>query len=238
MPEEIFRFKQFSVAHNLCAQKVGTDGVLLGAWTDIPDDTGHILDVGTGSGLVALMMAQRSNAEIDAIDLDESAKRQSHINFCNTEWINRLHFHHSALQNFESNKRYDLIVSNPPFFEKSLKPLEQERSLARHNATLNIEDLIIHARRLLKKNGRLSVIITFEQKKIFIEVARHNNFSLKRHTSVKGSASSKIKRVLIEAVFEAEVIPEIQENELIIEKERNHYTEEYKMLTKDFYLKF
>jgi tRNA1Val (adenine37-N6)-methyltransferase len=238
MQEEIFRFKQFSVAHNLCAQKVGTDGVLLGAWTDVPESVTHILDIGTGSGLIALMMTQKSNAGIDAFDIDENACKQARLNFNNSLWEERLNVFHSSLQDFIPNKKYDLIVSNPPFFENSLKPDKKERSWARHNDSLSIEDLIVYSKKMLKQEGRLSVIIPFEQKAAFLEIAAKNSFSLKRITNVRGTAASKIKRVLLESAFETELNFEIQENELIIEESRNQYTSAYKNLTKDFYLNF
>jgi tRNA1Val (adenine37-N6)-methyltransferase len=238
MPKKIFYFKQFSVAHHLCAQKVGTDAVLVGAWTDIPLKAKNILDVGTGSGLIALMMAQRSKAIVDAIDIDNGAFQQATINFNNVEWCERLHAFHTSFQNFNAETKYDVIISNPPFFENSLKPLQQERSKARHNDHLTFTDLIVNAKRLLKNEGTISVIIPFEQKNNFVGIANRNNFHLKRITSVKGTQEAKFKRVLIESIFEPDIIPDLKQDELVIEQSRNQYTEEYKTLTKDFYLKF
>jgi tRNA1Val (adenine37-N6)-methyltransferase len=187
MSEQIFRFKQFSVAHDLSAQKTGTDGVLLGAWTHIPSHANSILDIGTGSGLIALMLAQRTAASIDAIDLDENSYRQATLNFSNSKWSERLQSYHNRLQEFYPEKQYDLMVCNPPFFEKSLKPPLQGRSIARHGDMLDFDDLIIHSKRLLKEHGLLSVIIPYGRKENFAETAESNQFILKKITKVKGN---------------------------------------------------
>jgi tRNA1Val (adenine37-N6)-methyltransferase len=238
MNREVFHFKQFSVAHDLCAQKVGTDGVLLGAWTNIPGEAKNILDVGTGSGLIALMLAQRSDAAIDAIDIDENAFRQAQANFNNSRWNERMKTFCVRLENFVSEKKYDLIVCNPPFFQKSMKPAKKGRSVARHDDSLGFDELIFHSKRLLKEDGWLSVIIPYSRDKDFSSFAEKNQFCLTRKTKVRGSAASEYKRVLMELKNGVARQEKIIENELIIETSRNQFTDRYRELTKDFYLKF
>jgi tRNA1Val (adenine37-N6)-methyltransferase len=141
MSNPFFHFKQFTIYHNLCAMKVGVDGVLLGAWADCRN-AGYILDAGTGSGLIALMLAQRSNAIIHAIDIDENSCNQAEINFTNSPFHDRLSVEHISFQNYFPPVRYDLIVSNPPYFANSLKSPDKNRNLARHDEFLPIEVLI------------------------------------------------------------------------------------------------
>jgi tRNA1Val (adenine37-N6)-methyltransferase len=238
MSENLFRFKKFNVEHNLCAQKVGTDGVLIGAWTTVPDRAKNILDIGTGSGLIALMLAQRSVAAIDAIDIDESAFNQAKINFNNSIWNDRIKPYCVSLQKFYTDKKYDLIISNPPFFERSMKPNDLSRINARHNSSLNLNDLVCFSENFINREGRLSVIIPLNQKNILSELLIKNNFFPTRITYVKGNSNAKIKRMMVESIYKPEEVKDVFENEIVIEDSRNVFTEDYKTLTKDFYLKF
>jgi len=236
---KVFIFKQFKVEHELSAQKVGTDGVLLGAWALIRNEDLQILDIGSGSGLIALMLAQRSSADcfIDAIDIDELACKQATINFENSVWKNRLEVHHTVLQNFQSEKKYDLIVCNPPFFSNSLQPENISRTHARHDNSLTLKELFFHINRLIQPGGFFSIIYPFERKENTITIAAKNNLFPKRICTVKGTENLPAKRVMI--LFQHAKIPiGCSEEELIIEISRNNYTEAYKSLTKEFYLNF
>lgn len=234
-----FEFKQFKVAHDICAQKVGTDGVLLGAWTPIADNAKHILDIGTGSGLIALMLAQRSssNSFIDAIDIDELACQQAAINFNNSNWKEKLKIYHTALQNFQPEKKYDLITCNPPFFSNSLQPKNEQRSLARHDNLLPVEDFFLHAKRLLSENGSVAVILPYDKKSSAMHIAELNGLIPLKVCNVKGNEAAAFKRVLLQFT-NSKNNSVCNEETLIIEEHRNHYTHAYKLLTKDFYLKF
>ncbi len=171
MSNPYFRFKQFTVYHDRCAMKVGTDGCLLGAWTPLPSSTTnpiHVLDVGTGSGLIALMLAQRlPNAIIDAIDIDPGAIEQATFNFAQSPWPNRLRAHLCSLQEWHShltpssqwNGLYDLIVSNPPYFINSLPNPDQQRNMARHTDTLSYAELFSCCTQLLSPTGIFSIIL-------------------------------------------------------------------------------
>src|SRR3954470_3745964 len=151
MGDTSFRFKNFTVHQDKCAMKVGTDSVLLGSWLN-PGNAKEILDIGTGSGIIALMIAQKSIADIDAIDIDHNAYLQARENFLISPWFFRLHASQCSLQEFsnESGKKYDLMISNPPYFHHASKPLKEERIQARHHDTLTFDDLVEGVKKLLK----------------------------------------------------------------------------------------
>ena len=232
----MFHFKQFSIYQDKCAMKVGTDGVLLGAWADV-ENAVRILDIGTGTGLLALMLAQRtSDALIDAIEIEENAYIQAKENVANSSWKERITVFCKALQNFEPAKKYDLIVSNPPYFLHSLKNPDAAKKTARHTDTLMPSELITHAKRLLCENGRLSVIYPTIEALLFIKEAENQQLYCSRITKVFPNIGTKEKRLLMEF----SVMPaECRTDEICIENNARHdYTEQYKELTKDFYLKF
>ena len=234
-----FQFKEFTIEQDRCAMKIGTDGVLLGAWTAINDHTFSILDIGAGTGVIALMLAQRSQAElIDALEIDEDAYEQCVDNFENSPWGDRVFCYHADLDEFTEEfeeEIYDLIVSNPPFFEPSLaEETPEARKKARFYDALPFEDLLKNTAQLLSKKGTFQTIIPFSEYEDFIQLAHKNQLYLQRVTYVKGNQTTLIKRVLLQLGFEK---TPLEEQTLIIEKERHVYTEAYTDLVKDFYLK-
>jgi tRNA1Val (adenine37-N6)-methyltransferase len=234
----MFQFKQFSVEQDRTAMKIGTDGVLLGAWTPIENNPFSILDIGTGTGIIALMLAQRSNAEqIDALEIDDDAYEQSTDNFENSPWNDRLFCFHAALDEFveEPEDEYDIIVSNPPFYSEDYRSENEQRDLARFQDAMPFEDLIEAAALLLSENGIFSVIIPFKEEENFLALAKEYELHPIKITRVKGSPTSDIKRSLL--AFGRNEIAAIFTDELIIETARHIYTPEYIELTKDFYLK-
>jgi len=230
-----FQFKQFSITQQHTAMKVGTDGVLLGAWSDALE--GNVLDIGTGTGLIALMLAQRSKtALIDAIELDKVASEQAQENFKSSKWNNRLTVIHSTIQSYQPNKKYDLIISNPPYFINSTKAPNNIRNAARHTDQLSFNDLIYSVKRLLADTGVFSLVLPVEEATLFINSAEKENLFLNRKCLVKPNPTKPVKRILMEFSF---IKKDIVLEELTIEtKKRHEYTEEYISLTKDFYLKF
>ncbi|MBW4359202.1 methyltransferase [Flavobacterium sp. NAS39] len=233
-----FQFKQFSVDQNRCAMKIGTDGVLLGAWTPIEKNPYSILDIGTGTGIIALMLSQRSHAEqIDALEIDEDAYEQAVDNFENSPWSDRLFCFHAGVDEFveEPEDEYDLIVSNPPFYTEDYKSENQQRDLARFADALPFEDLIEAAALLLSENGIFSVIIPYKEEENFIAIAKDYELHPLKITRVKGTPTTEIKRSLL--AFSRNESDTILTNDLIIETARHIYTPEYIALTKDFYLK-
>jgi tRNA1Val (adenine37-N6)-methyltransferase len=234
----MFQFKQFSVEQDRCAMKIGTDGVLLGAWTPIENNPFSILDIGTGTGIIALMLAQRSAAvQIDALEIDEDAYEQATDNFENSPWNDRLFNFHAGLDEFidEPEEEYDLIVCNPPFFSEDYKSSNEQRDLARFQDAMPFEDLIEAAALLLSEKGIFSVIIPFKEESTFLALAKDYELFPIKITRVKGTPTSEIKRSLL-AFIRNEII-DFPIDELIIETARHIYTPEYIFWTKDFYLK-
>ncbi len=234
----MFQFKKFTVQQDRCAMKIGTDGVLLGAWTPITNNPISILDIGTGTGIIALMLAQRSNAEqIDALEIDEEAYEQAVDNFENSPWSNRLFCFHAGLDEFidEPEDEYDLIVSNPPFYTDDYKSDNEQRDLARFTDAMPFEDLIEAADLLLSENGIFAVIIPFKEEENFLNIAATYELFPFKITHVKGTPTTEIKRSLLAFSRNESVIFPI--DELIIETARHIYTPEYIALTKEFYQK-
>ena len=236
MPNPYFSFKQFTVYHNRCAMKVGIDGVLLGVWCPV-QETKHILDIGTGTGLIALMLAQRSSSLIDAIDIDADAVLQALENVKQSPWENRINVKQVSIQDYvtTATQRYDLIVSNPPYFVNSLKAPSGNRSIARHTDTLTHEDLILNAKELLHPEGRICIILPVNEALLCKGYAVKNGLYCTREVRVIPKPQAIPKRMLMEFLLQSGP----QENtELIIEGvERHHYSEEFTALAKDFYLK-
>ena len=232
MSQTFFRFKQFMIQHDLCAMKVGTDGVLLGAWTNCAD-VKTILDVGTGSGLIALMLAQRSDATITAIDVDEKACQQARINFKASPFCNRLQIEHTTLQDFYPAIKYDLIVSNPPYFVNSLQSPDVQRTKARHTGTLPFNDLIRKSAELLNEDGRISLILPANAWDEIQALAHENNLYPIRKTLVSPSKDASPKRVLLEFSKKQK---NIEESAFYLEESRGVRSEAYQSLTEDYYL--
>ena len=243
-----FKFKQFSVQQDKTAMKVGTDGVLLGAWAPIEHNPFSVLDIGAGTGIIALMLAQRTSADhsslkgeqaqqIDALEIDENAYEQAVDNFENSPWSDRLFCFHAGLDEFmdEPDDEYDLIVSNPPFYSEDYKTENESRDLARFQDALPFEDLVEAADLLLSENGILAVIIPYKEEQKFIGLANDFDLFPIKITRVKGTPTTEIKRSLL--AFSRNKPAQILSDELVIETARHIYTPEYITLTKDFYLK-
>jgi tRNA1Val (adenine37-N6)-methyltransferase len=250
-----FKFKQFEVAQDQCAQKIGTDAVLLGAWTNPKEKPYSILDVGTGTGVIALMMAQRfSKAQVDAIEIEDAAFEQAITNFENSPYGDRLFCYHAAFQEFyeDVEERYDLIISNPPFFDGNLERddalVNEKRQQARFDDALPFEELVYGVYQLLETTGTFACIIPSSREEEFLKITTHFQLFPVRKTYVRGTKDAAIKRVLMEFRFRESGTTQDQNSnlikgfvtetsELIIEKSRHDYTQEYVELTKDFYLK-
>lgn len=237
MPNEYFKFKQFTIHQSGCAMKVGTDGVLLGAWAAVSD--GKALDMGCGSGLIALMLAQRSKAEVLGIDIEAGAAIQARENVAKSPWKDRVAIEKISIQDFVAlakPKQFDTIVCNPPFFENSKEAPEYERTLARHAVRLNWKDLIHALEYLLTVDGVFSLIIPFDQARSFTEQAVKSGLFASRICHVVPRPGKNPKRCLLE--FQKKEVP-LVEDELFVELDKRHqYSERYKKLTKDFYLAF
>lgn len=235
----MFTFKQFSVLQDKTAMKVGTDGVLLGAWAPINHNPFSVLDIGAGTGIIALMLAQRTNAEqIDALEIDEDAYEEAVENFENSPWGDRLFCFHAGLDEFieEPEDEYDLIVSNPPFYAEDYKSENEQRDLARFQDAMPFEELVEAADLLLSENGILAIILPFKEEEKFIALAKESELYPVKITRVKGTPTAVVKRSLL--AFSRNETPQPEVDELTIEIDRHVYTPQYIDLTKDFYLKF
>lgn len=232
-----FTFKQFHIDHSRCAMKVGTDGVLIGAWCRLPS-SGRILDIGTGTGLIAVMAAQRaSGCTVTGIDIDAECVAQARDNAASSPWGGRIGIEQCALQEFFPTHRFDAIVSNPPYFEESLLPPDARRTAARHTRSLTYAELVDGVVRLLDADGRFSLILPAAESERFLSAA-HGVLFLTRRCDVRTTPGSGVRRVMMEfAVSVPNLLPHI-ESLSIEDGGPMRYSGEYRALTRDFYLKF
>ena len=234
----MFQFKQFNVNQDRCAMKIGTDAVLLGAWCPINNNPFSILDIGAGTGILSLMLAQRSNAQqIDAIEIEENAYEQCVENFEASHWGDRLFCYHASLNDFinEPEDQYDIIISNPPFYSEDYKTDNSQRDLARFQDALPFEELVKATTLLLSENGIFAVIIPFKEENQLLNLCAQAELFPIKMTRVKGTPTGPIIRSLL--AFKRYELPVLSANELVIESSRHMYTEAYTKLTRDFYLK-
>ncbi len=232
----MFTFKQFIIKQDKTPMKVGTDGVLLGAWVECGGEK-SILDIGTGTSLIALMMAQRNNsAHVDAVEIDDDSAKQAEENIKASKWSNRVDIHNIDIVNFNNSFNYDLIVSNPPYFNDSLLPPSKKREVARHTTTLSFDNLIASVLRLMASDGRFAIILPSKEMGVFKTLASGRIFPI-RECRVLSRVGGDTKRVMCE-FSRQEVAVCRMEYVAIREADTNDYTLEYRVLTADFYLKF
>jgi len=232
-----FQFKQFKIIQERSAMKVGTDGVLLGAWVNLNKVT-SILDVGAGTGLISLMLAQRCNAKITGLEIEENAAAEAEENVQYSTWSNRISIRNISFQEYSgtTTDTFDLVISNPPFFADAVKSSNKSKSIARHNDQLPFYKLVQGAEKILNPNGKLAVVLPFSETNGFIKTAYHYHLHLWRIMEIIPLQNREPNRALIE-FGRSEVVP-IKENLLIRSGHGNDYSEEYKSLTRDFYLNF
>lgn len=233
MSNNYFKFKKFTIFHDRCGMKVGTDGVLLGAWTRV-DAARRILDVGTGSGLIAIQIAQRNEeADIVAIEIDGESARQATENAARSPWGNRIRVVCNDFKYYEGGRDFDVIVSNPPYFVDALRSPDIRRRLARHTEELNYDLLFRRSKGILAPHGHISIIIPAEVKKLVMDTAWEHGFYPSRKTNVYTKPQKPCRRVLIE--FRTEPGGCCEEN-LYIEDGARGYSRDYIALTRNFYL--
>lgn len=233
MPNPYFQFKQFTVWHDKCAMKVGTDGVLLGAWACVANAQ-RILDIGTGTGLVALMLAQRSDAFVIALEIDSSAAGQAIENVARSPWQDRIEVIQTNFKNYTSTTQFDVIVSNPPYFADSLKCPDPQRTTARHNHELTYQELLKGVALLLAADGEFTIVIPTDVIDSVKEIAADYALYPSRQLNVITRPGLPPKRNLITFTFQKQ---KCQAEELVIELARHEYSKEYIELTKEYYLK-
>lgn len=238
MPNSSFQFKQFLIRQDKCAMKVGTDAVLLGAWAN-PNGSNRILDIGTGTGVIAMMLAQKTKGAIDAIDIDDMACLQASQNVSESKFAGRVHVICTSFQHYAATVgcKYDLIITNPPYFEQSLKSSDELRSYARHADVLPFDELIEGVVKLLDLNGKFCLILPTLEAEKFRLLAQKRGFYLSKLLRVKSRENKQVEKRLL---MQFEYTPtEFSEQTIAIEKEERHqYTSDYMELTKEYYLHF
>jgi tRNA1Val (adenine37-N6)-methyltransferase len=239
MANSYFQFKQFIVRQEKCAMKVCTDACLFGAYISYHEENcttneNHILDIGTGTGLLALMLAQKVRGNIDAVDIDEKAFEQAKENFENSTWVSRLRAYHSDIIEFAAGKKYDIIISNPPFFRDSLKSGDIQKNLAKHTTALSYADLAATVSKSLGNNGKFYILLPFSHIEIFEKIAAGYQLFLIKKINIKQSEHSKSFRTI--ALFSNKLSNEGTPELLSIKNEKDEYTESFIELLKDYYL--
>ena len=235
MSSNSFVFKEFEIKQDKCAMKVGTDAVLIGAWA-VANNAETILDIGTGTGILALMMAQKSQAKIWAIDIDSAAVEQAQENSNNSKWSNRIIIEHTSIQSFTKNNttKFDLIITNPPYFTDAFKAKELSRNYARHTDELPLETLINCVIQLMKMESVFYIILPFTEAQTFKNTAKLNGLFLQECVRIKTKIDKEPKRLLMKYSLQNKLLTE---TEIVIENDERHsYTKEYINLTRDYYL--
>ncbi len=229
-----FRFKKFDIDHSRSTMKVGTDGVLIGAWTTVESPT-RVLDIGTGSGLIAIMLAQRSpeHSHIDAVEISERDATQARLNVDSSPWPQKVSIHHCTIQGFHAPQKYQLIVTNPPYFNRSLHPPDQNRLQARHTTSLTYEDIIDAVLRLMESSGIFSIILPPTEGELFVDLASKHNLHLVRKCVFRTREEKKPERWMMEFRTTPALV---EEESLTLYLHGEVWTDAYKALTRDFYL--
>ncbi len=230
-----FQFKQFTIHQDNCAMKVCTDSCLFGAYitSNIQPITSNILDIGTGTGLLALMVAQKSTATIDAVEIDEQAYLQAKNNFELSPWKERLQVFNASIQQYIPDKKYDLIISNPPFFENDLRSENKEKNAARHDTTLTLAELIQFIYHNLSTSGKAAILLPYSRRGDFDELLKTLDFFIEEKVLIKQTTKHNYFRVFI--IFGRNHTT-FFEKVLTIKGDDNNYTDHFKKLLKDYYL--
>ncbi len=231
-----FRFKQFQISDDRSAMKVGTDSVILGAWVHI-ENIKTAIDIGCGSGLISLMLAQRiREASISGVEIDHGSTQDAQYNFENSTWSSRLDLLQMDIRNIEYLKKYNLVITNPPFFRESLLPPEKARAGARHDFSLSLNDLLKVTSSIIDLEGVFALVYPYDREGELLEHAKLYGLYPQRILHSRNKPDAQIKRSFVE--FKRIVAPEIEYESISIRKLNNVYSQEYRNLTKDFYLKF
>ncbi len=238
MPKSFFQFKQFKINQEKSSMKVCTDSCLFGAWVADKIETKNliaekILDIGSGTGLLSLMMAQKTVTKIDAVEINENSFQQTKENFLQSHWNERLQAIHVDIKKMESSSKYDLIISNPPFFENELKSYQVNINIAKHDEGLTLIELLQSIKGLLPFNGNFAVLLPYQRIEYFLNLATENEFYVKEEILVKQTPGHSYFRGILLLGPNPEIVIR---KELAIKDEIGNYTKEFISLLKDYYL--
>lgn len=234
MPNNYFQFKQFKVEQDKCAMKVCTDSCLFGAWVNIDEHVRTILDIGTGTGLLSLMMAQKHHAKITGIEIDENAYQQTVLNFKNSLWKDRLHAHLGDIKTFSFVQKFDFIVCNPPFYENEMESKQTKEKIAKHSLHLNLSDLILTVKDLLTENGKFAILLPYYRKEEFEELAQQHQYYPETIMLLKQTSAHNFFRYM--ALFSKNKKQNIKQEEIEIKLKDNNYSDTAITLLKPYYL--
>lgn len=232
-----FFFKKFGMFHHRSTMRVGTDAVLFAQWVDVASSD-NALDIGTGSGIIPLILAQKGVGSVDAVELDSDSYEEANLNFSISVYSDRLSVVQNDVRDYAANneKKYDLIVSNPPFYASDVKPIKEKKVMARHVSTLSFKDLLVAAKKMMKEDARFALVLPFYESRLFIKEAESLGFYLQKEFLISPIEGKEPNRVNMQFVLN-----EVESVETVLFTIRNKdysYTEEYKEFLKDFYLDF
>ena len=231
-----FHFKHFSLYHHRSTMKVGTDAILLGRWVEVKP-TDIVLDIGTGCGLLPLMLSQKGVAQVDAVDIDKASIEEATINFEASQWRDHLKTYCVDIVDFQTNKKYDLIVSNPPFFNRFSKCDSERKSRARHNdAGLSYATICQEVCRLMQPDGRFALVLPYDVSDVFLKAAEKAGLHLHKRMTIVPIEGREPNRVNLELGFSKNVV--VQEETFVIRDAEKRFTAQYKEFLKDYYLGF
>ena len=228
-----FHFKQFSLKHHQSTMKTGTDAILLGVWTDV-SNTKEILDVGSGSGIISLFMAARSQAKITAIENDIASVDESKNNFALSDFTKRMKVIASDFNDYTTNIKFDLIVSNPPFFTNDLQSESERKTNARHTKSLSFKQLCTNVSILMKQNARFCVVLPYSQNKVFKNIALAQGLYPSKELIIFPRRGAEPNRINIEFRKQSKETPE--KEYFVLREENNNFTHQYRELLGEFYL--
>lgn len=237
MDQRPFFFKRFAMFHHRSTMRVGTDSVLFARWVEVLS-TDKSLDIGTGCGIIPLIMSQRGVGSVDAVDMDYESTREADLNFKLSLWKDRLCVFNDDVRNFalKNEKKYDLIVSNPPFYSSDVKPIREKKVMARHVSTLSFKDLLVSVKKMLKDDGRFALVLPYVESRIFIKEAETLGFYLHRNQYVVPINGKEPNRVNMQfRLYETDAV---DSNTIVIRNSDYSYSDEYKSFLEDYYLHF
>lgn len=235
MDQRPFFFKRFALFHHRSTMKIGTDAILLGRWVEVNDDD-EVLDIGTGCGLLSLMLAQKGIKNADAVEIDKDSYEEAAQNFSNSAWKSRLFAINDDVKHYAEccAKKYDLIVSNPPFFFGDNIPEKEKKGLARHTNTLSYNDLLISVKKLLKPNGRFALVLPARESLTFLKDAGNQGFFLEKEMKIVPIEGKEPNRINMQLVVNQ--VDKVKSETFVLRHPDHSFTKEYKEFLKDYYL--